>query len=87
VRVTMRPAAISPQCSLIDSTREVILQALGAADWVVGGSSGAAARLGLKRTTLIAKMKKLGISRPANEGNLNHIYESLGPGQQAWQAA
>ena len=31
---------------------------------VIGGSSGAAARLGLKRTTLIAKMKKFGISRP-----------------------
>jgi hypothetical protein len=31
---------------------------------VVGGSSGAAARLGMNRSTLIARMKKLGISRP-----------------------
>jgi len=31
---------------------------------MVGGPRGAAARLGLKRTSLIAKMKKLGISRP-----------------------
>ncbi|MFO0765981.1 MAG: hypothetical protein U0231_04140 [Nitrospiraceae bacterium] len=32
--------------------------------WVVAGSDGAAAKLGLKRTTLLSKMKKLGISRP-----------------------
>jgi formate hydrogenlyase transcriptional activator len=47
-----------------DSTRALILQALREAGWVIGGSGGAAGRLGLKRTTLIAKMKKLGISRP-----------------------
>jgi formate hydrogenlyase transcriptional activator len=47
-----------------DSTRAAILHALRATGWVVGGPDGAAARLGLKRTTLIAKMKKLGISRP-----------------------
>ncbi|MGE5110663.1 MAG: helix-turn-helix domain-containing protein [Acidobacteriaceae bacterium] len=41
-----------------------MLQALQATGWVIGGPGGAAARLGLKRTTLIAKMKKLGISRP-----------------------
>jgi hypothetical protein len=33
--------------------------------WLVGGANGAAAKLGLKRTTLINKMKKLGISRPS----------------------
>ncbi len=33
------------------------------AGWVVGGWNGAAARLGLSRTTLIAKMQRLGISR------------------------
>ena len=37
--------------------------------WVVAGPGGAAARLGLKRTTLIAKMKKLGISRPVPISN------------------
>jgi formate hydrogenlyase transcriptional activator len=47
-----------------DSTRAAILHALRATGWVVGGPDGAAARLGLKRTTLIAKMKKLGILRP-----------------------
>ena len=58
--VTLRPA----QGTFTDSARAVILQALQATGWVIGGPSGAAARLGLKRTTLIAKMKKLGISRP-----------------------
>ena len=38
---------------------------LGKTRWVVGGPNGAAARLGLKRTTLIWKMQKLGIDRTA----------------------
>lgn len=46
-----------------ESQRANILQALGETGWVIGGPRGAAARLGLKRTTLIAKMKKLGITR------------------------
>ena len=47
-----------------DSQRALILQALRATRWVVGGPHGAAVRLGLKRTTLVAIMKRLGISRP-----------------------
>ena len=43
--------------------REAILRALHATDWVVAGPNGAAARLGLKRTTLQARMRKLGIRR------------------------
>ncbi len=46
-----------------DATREHIIQALAATNWVLGGPKGAGARLGLARTTLINKMKKLGISR------------------------
>ena len=53
-----------PRGTLRDSTRALILKALQTAGWIIGGPDGAAARLGLKRTTLIAKMKKLGISRP-----------------------
>ena len=53
-----------PRSTFSDSQRALILQALQVAGWVIGGSGGAAARLGLKRTTLIAKMKKFGISRP-----------------------
>jgi len=50
-----------------DSQREVILTALRATGWVIGGHGGAAERLGLKRTTLITKMKKLRISRPMQQ--------------------
>jgi len=43
--------------------RDHILRVLAETNWMVGGPAGAAARLGLKRTTLQSKMKKLGISR------------------------
>lgn len=62
--------------SFSEATRDVILQALRAAGWVIGGSAGAAALLGLKRTTLITKMKKLGITRPVNQGNISYLYDS-----------
>jgi len=47
-----------------DSDRALILETFEQAGWIVGGPRGAAAKLGLKRTTLLAKMKRLGISRP-----------------------
>jgi formate hydrogenlyase transcriptional activator len=49
--------------TLKDAEHEQILQALAEANWVIGGPKGAAARLGLQRTTLFYKMKRLGISR------------------------
>jgi formate hydrogenlyase transcriptional activator len=45
-----------------EGKRELILQALKEAGGVIGGVSGAANRLGMKRTTLYSKMKKLKIS-------------------------
>ena len=50
--------------TLADAEREHILGALRETGWVVGGPKGAAARLGMKRSMLQWKMKKLGISRP-----------------------
>jgi formate hydrogenlyase transcriptional activator len=50
--------------ALKQTEREQIVRALRESDWVVGGARGAAARLGLKRTSLAYKMQKLGISRP-----------------------
>jgi len=50
--------------TFMDSQRALILGALDATGWVIGGPVGAAARLGLKRTTLVSKMKKLGLYRP-----------------------
>ncbi len=50
--------------TLADAEREHILVALRETGWVMGGPKGAAARLGMKRSMLYWKMKKLGISRP-----------------------
>ncbi len=50
--------------ALEDSDRALIVETLEQAGWIVGGPRGAAGKLGLKRTTLLAKMKRLGISRP-----------------------
>jgi formate hydrogenlyase transcriptional activator len=44
--------------------RALILRTLEAAGWVIGGKGGAASKLGMNRSTLIAKMNKLGITRP-----------------------
>src|SRR5262249_8534011 len=44
--------------------RKHILQTLRDSHWVIGGPTGAAARLGLKRTTLNTRIRKLGITRP-----------------------
>ncbi len=52
-----------PVTTLEAAERDHIVRALQAAKWVIGGPSGAAAKLGMKRTTLQSKMQKLGISR------------------------
>jgi formate hydrogenlyase transcriptional activator len=66
----------SPEPSTLkDSERALILRALEAAGWVIGGATGAAGKLGLKRTTLIAKMKKLGIARPERQTGMTAVDE------------
>jgi formate hydrogenlyase transcriptional activator len=54
--------------TLADAERDHILNALRESNWVVGGAAGAAARLGVKRTTLISKMRKRGLSRAMAHG-------------------
>jgi DNA-binding NtrC family response regulator len=49
--------------TLDKAEREHILKVLEQTQWVIGGPRGAALRLGLKRTTLLSKMQRLGISR------------------------
>jgi formate hydrogenlyase transcriptional activator len=61
---TLAPPAPSSATTLKDSERILILHTLESVGWVIGGAKGAAAKLGLKRTTLIHKMQKLGIFRP-----------------------
>ena len=50
--------------TLAEAERDHILRALEESKWVLGGPKGAAAALGMKRTTLQSRMQKLGISRP-----------------------
>jgi formate hydrogenlyase transcriptional activator len=54
--------------TLEDKVRHEILAACQRANWKLGGPRGVAARLGLKRTTLFYKMKRLGIRRPSGPG-------------------
>jgi formate hydrogenlyase transcriptional activator len=58
------PQAFSSSMTLENSGRALIVETLEQAGWIVGGPRGAAAKLGLKRTTLLAKMRRLGIFRP-----------------------
>jgi formate hydrogenlyase transcriptional activator len=51
---------------LAEAQRTLILQVLEQAEGVVGGRNGAAARLGMRRTTLISKMQRLGINHKQN---------------------
>ena len=56
-----KPQSAAAARTLADAEREHILEVLKQSDWVIGGPAGAATRLGLPRTTLVYKMRKLGI--------------------------
>jgi formate hydrogenlyase transcriptional activator len=62
-----RPRTFESSLTLEDSDRALIVDTLEQAGWLVGGPRGAAAKLGLKRTTLLAKMRRLDISRPVDQ--------------------
>jgi len=64
-QMTKQPSATASR-TLAEAEREHILAVLQQTDWLIGGRDGAATRLGLPRTTLVYKMRKLGIqSRPS----------------------
>ena len=66
---TLRPSrTFYTSKTLEDSDRALILETLEQSRWVVGGPHGAAGKLGLKRTTLLAMMRRLDISRPIDQG-------------------
>jgi formate hydrogenlyase transcriptional activator len=69
VRASGETPASSP-VTLEAAEREHILRALNDTNWVIAGPGGAAARLGMKRTTLQSRMAKLGVSRPGRQGAL-----------------
>jgi transcriptional regulator with GAF, ATPase, and Fis domain len=70
---TVAIATSAAATTLRDSERVLILRTLESVGGVIGGPKGAAAKLGLKRTTLIHKMQKLGISRYSRQGSLNSM--------------
>jgi transcriptional regulator with GAF, ATPase, and Fis domain len=81
--VLPNPLPTASQCvippsetTLRDSERTLILHTLQGVGWVIGGPKGAAAKLGLKRTTLICKMQKLGISRPCLQRDEDVIWST-----------
>ena len=88
-RKTTNPNPTTPNPTsgtLSDCTRSLILRTLEDTGWVIGGPDGAAARLGLPRTSLITKMKKLGISRPRNRNVTNFLVEKTET-ELEWQSA
>ncbi len=80
--MTKHPSAAASR-TLADAEREHILEVLRQTDGLIGGSQGAASRLGVPRTTLVYKMRKLGIEaqrshrsrsvRPVTDGLANRI--------------
>jgi formate hydrogenlyase transcriptional activator len=58
-----RSALPAPTGTLEATERDAIVRTLRDTNWVLGGPRGAAARLGLKRTTLQSRMQRLGIRR------------------------
>jgi formate hydrogenlyase transcriptional activator len=62
LKLLMQAAMSPPSETLSDAERAHILGVLKETNWIVGGREGAAARLGVPRTTLISRMQKLGIS-------------------------
>ena len=61
LKQTVTQSSESASRTLADADREHILETLNQTNWLIGGQDGAANRLGLPRTTLIYKMRKLGI--------------------------
>jgi transcriptional regulator with GAF, ATPase, and Fis domain len=62
-----RTGTFQSSMTLEDSDRGLIVETLEHVGWIIGGPRGAAAKLGLKRTTLLAKMRRLGIFRPIHQ--------------------
>ena len=69
--------------TLADADRAHIIATLRETNWVVGGPNGAATRLGVNRTTLIAKMRKLGIFRDAAKQCIGDL-DSNGQAAVSW---
>jgi formate hydrogenlyase transcriptional activator len=81
--LTNRELPESSARTLADAERAHIIATLRETKWVVGGRNGAATRLGVNRTTLIAKMRKLGICRDTAEQRIEDL-DSNGQVPVSW---
>jgi formate hydrogenlyase transcriptional activator len=68
-----RVSPTSSPVTLQDAERDHILRALERTGWVIGGAHGAAARLGLKRTSLVSTMRRLSIVRPKPHARTSRV--------------
>ena len=80
-----RFAAWPSSMTLEASDRTLIVETLKQVGWIVDGLGGAAAKLGLKRATLLAKMRRLGISRPIHQEETD--VPGLVPAAIRWEGA
>jgi formate hydrogenlyase transcriptional activator len=72
--ITVPQSGLSAQHQTLEQAeRAHIVQALKETKWVLGGSKGAALRLGINRSTLQFRMKKLGIVRPGREDDAGPV--------------
>ncbi len=69
--------------TLEEATRDHVLRTLEETKWVVGGRHGAAARLGLARTTLVSKMRRLGIEFAREEALARNVHRQRAVGATA----
>jgi transcriptional regulator with GAF, ATPase, and Fis domain len=79
LKQTVKQIPDSVSRTLADAEREHILETLRQTDWLIGGQDGAANRLGLPRTTLIYKMRKLGIEtrRSARPHRIRQVADEM----------
>jgi formate hydrogenlyase transcriptional activator len=74
-----QPSPVAPR-TLAAAQREHILEVLKQTDWLIGGRDGAAEQLGLPRTTLVYKMRKLGIETRRPHRGESRLFASAAPG-------
>ena len=74
LKSTAEATAAAPHAETLEAIeRKHIVRVLDETNWVLSGATGAAARLGLARTTLINKMRRLGIARPSSDRNSEQL--------------
>jgi formate hydrogenlyase transcriptional activator len=84
-QMSKQPTAAAAQ-TFAEASREHILEVLEQSRWMIGGRDGAAERLGLPRTTLIYKMRKLGIEARRAQRSRPPAQIGLDPGPARFQA-